>query len=283
MQDPPRPLATKSGKASRAEAAPAAPSQLKAGRSPIPLYYQISRALEAKIRSGELPPGARVPGEKELAQEYGVSPITARAAMRVLLDQNLIVRYTGRGTFVTDWSKTKGVWGLGSMEDLLNIFSKSEMTLVGWQQIATPAWVGEFAQGAFDARCLVVKLVRRSENVPFLITNAHYPPEIAAKLRRTDFTRPEVRNRLAINIVEEKCALKVIEVRQSMSAELADAETAKHLGLRRGAPILTVVRENYTEQGVLVQLAKSYYRTDRYRFVINLLQRDGVHKDRSFT
>jgi DNA-binding GntR family transcriptional regulator len=68
-----------------------------------------------------------------------------------------------------------------------------------------------------------------------------------------------------------------------MSAELADAETAKHLGLRRGAPILTVVRENYTEQGVLVQLAKSYYRTDRYRFVINLSQRDGFHKDRSFT
>ena len=259
------------------------PSRAQAGKSRVPLYYRISSALEAKIRSGELPPGARVPGEKELAQEHGVSPITARAAMRVLLDQNLIVRYPGRGTFVTDWSKTKGVWGLGSMEDLLNIFSKSQLTVVGWKRIATPAWINQFVQGAFDARCLLVQLVRRSDNVPFLITNAHYPPEIAAKLRRTDFTRPEVRNRLAINIVEEKCALTVREVRQTMSAELADPETARHLSLRPGAPILTVVRENYTEQGELVQLAKSYYRTDRYRFVINLSQLDASRKGRSWT
>lgn len=259
------------------------PSRAHGGRSRVPLYYRISSALEAKIRSGELPPGARVPGEKDLAQEHGVSPITARAAMRVLLDQNLIVRYPGRGTFVTDWSKAKGIWGLGSMEDLLNIFSKSQLTLVGWKHVATPAWINQFAQGAFDARCLLVQLVRRSDNVPFLITNAHYPPDIAAKLRRTDFTRPEVRNRLAINIVEEKCAVTVSEVRQTMSAELADAETARHLSLRPGAPILTVVRENYTEQGELVQLAKSYYRTDRFRFVINLSHVDVSRKDRSWT
>ena len=255
----------------------------QSGRSPVPLYYRISTALEASIRSGKLAPGARVPGERELAQEYGVSPITARAAMRMLLDQNLIVRYPGRGTFVTDWNTTKGVWGLDSMEALLNISSKARLTLVGWNRVATPAWVDDFVPGAFDRRCLQVQLVRRSDNVPFLITNAYYPADIEAQLRKTDFTRPEVRNRLAISIVEEKCGLAVSEVRQSMSAELADAPTANHLGLRRGAPILTVVRENYTQQGKLIQLAKSYYRTDRYRFVVNLSQVDASRKNRSWT
>lgn len=265
------------------EGADTVPSRVRAGRSPVPLYYRISSALEARIRSGELAPGARVPGEKELAQEYGVSPITARAAMRMLLDQSLIVRYPGRGTFVTDWSTTKGVWGLDSMEALLNISSKAQLTLVGWKLVATPAWVNDFVLGAFDRRCLHVQLVRRSDTVPFLITNAYYPADIAARLRKTDFTRPEVRNRLAINIVEEKCGLTVSEVRQTMSAELVDAQTAKHLGLRRGAPILTVVRENYTQQGNLIQLAKSYYRTDRHRFVVNLSQVDASRKNRSWT
>lgn len=259
------------------------PPRLPPSRSPVPLYYRISSTLEARIRSGELAPGARVPSEKELAEEHGVSPITARAAMRMLLDQNLIVRFPGRGTFVTDWSRTKGVWGLDSMEALLNISSKARLTVVGWNDVATPAWIDDFVPGAFDRRCLHVQLVRHFDNVPFLITNAYYPTDIRAKLRKTDFTRPEVGNRLAINIVEEKCGLSVSEVRQTMSAELADAQTARHLRLRKGAPILTVVRENYTHQGKLIQLAKSYYRTDRYRFVVNLSHVDASRRNRSWT
>ncbi len=259
------------------------PGRPAPGRAPVPLYYLISSALEQRIRSGELAPGARVPGEKDLAEEYGVSPITARAAMRMLLDQNLIVRYPGRGTFVTDWQRTKGVWGLDSMESLLNISSKTRLTVAGWVHAATPAWIDDFVPGVFDRRCLQVQLVRRFDDVPFLVTNAYYPTEISAKLRKSDFTRPEVGNRLAINIVEEKCGVTVSEVRQAMSAELADAQTARHLRLRTGAPILTVVRENYTPKGKLIQLAKSFYRTDRYRYVVNLSHVDASRASRSWT
>lgn len=259
------------------------PDRLVDRRAPVPLYYRIASALEARIRSGNLPPGARVPGEKDLAVEHGVSPITVRAAMRVLLDQNLIVRQPGRGTFVTEWGGEKRTWGLDSMEALLSIASNSQMRLVGWHQVPTPPWVGEFAPAVFNARCLRVQLLRRSDDVPYLLTNAYYPPEIAAMLRSSDFARAEARHRLAIHIVEDKCHLTVSEVRQTMSAEVADVETAKCLGLKRGAPILTVVRENYTDRGELLQLAKSYYRTDRYRFVVNLSHVDASNRRRSWT
>lgn len=252
-------------------------------RAPVPLYFQISSELQRRIKSGELQPGSRVPGEKEIAEEYGVSAITARAAMRVLLDQNLIARFPGRGTFVTEWNKVKANWGLGSMEDILTTGIKSQMSVVGWKFAEAPAWVSEKMHMMPGAKCLLVQLVRSCDGEPFLLTNAYYPSEIAAKLKKSDFTKPTARSKLAIAIVEEICHVRVRELRQTMSAELTDTETAKHLNIRPGSPILTVIRENYSEGRKLIQLARSHYRTDRYRFKINLSHIDLSRKDRSWT
>ncbi|MBI4185846.1 GntR family transcriptional regulator, partial [Candidatus Berkelbacteria bacterium] len=55
--------------------------------SKLPLYLQVSQWLEDKIASGHYKPGARLPGDNELAQQFGVSIITVRAAMRVLIEK----------------------------------------------------------------------------------------------------------------------------------------------------------------------------------------------------
>ena len=68
--------------------------------SPIPLYYQIEADLKHLISSEKLPAGALLPPEVELCRAYGVGRHTMRAAIGRLVNQELVERFAGRGTFV---------------------------------------------------------------------------------------------------------------------------------------------------------------------------------------
>ncbi|MFF2091583.1 GntR family transcriptional regulator [Paenibacillus sp. NPDC058174] len=67
-----------------------------------PLYEQIYNYLYEKIKSGELPTGSRVPSEKELATQFGVSRITSKKALEILASDHLIERVQGKGSFVAE-------------------------------------------------------------------------------------------------------------------------------------------------------------------------------------
>jgi GntR family transcriptional regulator len=65
--------------------------------APEPVYQQLVAILENKIRSGELV--GRLPGEREMAEIYGVSYGSVRHAMKLLREAGLIRTIHGRGTF----------------------------------------------------------------------------------------------------------------------------------------------------------------------------------------
>lgn len=69
-------------------------------RGAIPQYQRIRRRLEAQIRRGELPAGHRIPGERDLASQYGVSQMTANRAIQELVRDGLLLRRAGSGTYV---------------------------------------------------------------------------------------------------------------------------------------------------------------------------------------
>ncbi|MFD4250391.1 GntR family transcriptional regulator [Amycolatopsis thermoflava] len=69
--------------------------------SPVYVYVQVADHIAARIAAGELPAGARLPGERDLADEYGVSVATARRAVAELRDRDLVQTVPVKGTFVT--------------------------------------------------------------------------------------------------------------------------------------------------------------------------------------
>jgi len=67
-----------------------------------PLYVRIRREIEAKIRAGDLAPGARLPTEKDLSTQHGVSRATAQRVLNDLAEAGLAIRRRRHGTFVAD-------------------------------------------------------------------------------------------------------------------------------------------------------------------------------------
>ena len=76
---------------------------------PIPLYFQVAQRLEDGIRSGVLPPGARLENEISVAKHLNVSRPTVRRAIQEVVDKGLLVRRRGVGTQVVQSHVTRPV------------------------------------------------------------------------------------------------------------------------------------------------------------------------------
>lgn len=74
------------------------------GRDADLAYMRVVNDIEARIKSGDLSPGARLRSERELAEHYGVAYGTIRRAMEVLRERGVVMTIHGRGTFLVKQS-----------------------------------------------------------------------------------------------------------------------------------------------------------------------------------
>ena len=68
--------------------------------SAVPLYKQIANVIAQDIKDGKYNYGDRLPSELTLKDTFGVSRITIRAAISELMEEGLLVRSQGKGTFI---------------------------------------------------------------------------------------------------------------------------------------------------------------------------------------
>lgn len=80
----------------------AMPNQGDAMPSAPAEYRRIADDLTAKIKSGELTPGAKLPSTTQLADQFGVSVATAYRAVSLLHDRDLVIGQPGRGVYVAE-------------------------------------------------------------------------------------------------------------------------------------------------------------------------------------
>lgn len=70
--------------------------------SAVPPHRQVAEFIRARIRSGQLKPGDRVPGVTALMQEFGIARTTAGKVLALLREEDLITVVPGWGSFVKD-------------------------------------------------------------------------------------------------------------------------------------------------------------------------------------
>src|SRR4051812_39866542 len=95
--------------------------------SPVPMYFQISRQLEAAVDRGDLTPGERLPNEIDLAESLSVSRPTMRQALDHLVEKGMLTRKRGVGTKVSNAQVRRRV-ALTSLHDDLTAAGRAPET-----------------------------------------------------------------------------------------------------------------------------------------------------------
>ncbi|MFZ5815150.1 MAG: GntR family transcriptional regulator [Bacillota bacterium] len=234
---------------------------------PIPLYYQIKTRLLEQIESGQLKPGDRVPSERELTDRYGVSRMTARQALVELETQGVLVREQGKGTFVATPKFEQPLALLTSFtEDMRRRGLRAGAQVLSAGLVPAERRAARDLGLAETARVYRLERLRLAGGEPMALETSHLAADRFPGLLELD-----LENRSLYALLRERYGVELARASQSLEAVPADARLAEILRVREGTPLMLMERLSRDPQDRPVELVRSYYRGDRYRFVTELL------------
>ena len=152
-----------------------------AGDSATPLYQQVANDLREAIVNDVYHVGARIPTEPELSHLYGVSRITVRKAIEILVDEGLLAKRQGKGTFVQEAHRAPMVHE--DRRAALNGFSAScrqnglepGSTLLRCEVVDVPPVAREFfGEGA---RLIAIDRVCMADGTPIMVDHCLFARE----------------------------------------------------------------------------------------------------------
>ena len=232
-------------------------------KSPVPLYFQVAQHLEQLIESGELPMGTRLDNEAHLARQLGLSKPTMRRALEYLVGRGLLVRKRGIGTQVVHTKVTREVELTSLYDDLAKTGRDPSTAVVSFRtEPASDAMAATLGIAA-GTPVYVFERLRYAAAEPLALMRNHVPEHLM-RLSAADLEAQGLYNLFRVNGISMRIA------KQSIGARAATAAEARALGERKGAPLLTMERSAYDEQGRAVEHGHHVYRASRYSFDLTL-------------
>lgn len=235
--------------------------------SPVPLYYQVSRQIEAAIDTGELAPGDKLENEISLADRWGLSRPTMRRAIQELVDKGLLVRRRGIGTQVVH-GRVKRPMDLTSLfDDLARSDQKPTTRLLDRELVPAPAAVAERLGLPAGAPVLHLERLRSARGEPLAMLRNWLPADLAPALTAEALETRGLYELMRGTGVHLRIAT------QRIGARGATAPEARLLKLRKGAPLLTMERVSYDGTGRAVELGTHAYHAETYSIEMTVVER----------
>lgn len=249
---------------------PAAATRLDPA-SPVPLYQQMVVQVQSRIESGEFAPGAVLPGEFDLARDYGVSRITAKRALDELAEAGLVKRERGRGTRVLDRPGASAVRTSidGWLKNIHLMQSTTEVRLLSFDYLAAGPEIASALEQPVGAEVQRSVRVRTLDGVPMSYLVCFLPGAVGRCFQAEDLRETSLLHLL------EGAGHSVASARQTVSATLAAPDTAQALDIHAGAPLLEVRRIARSADDRVVQYIRALYRPDLYHIEMSMTRKAG--------
>lgn len=229
----------------------------------VPLYLQIAQAISARVASGELTPGDQLPSEREIAELYDVSRVTARQALDELVSQGAAYRMRGRGTFVAE-PRIREVTGLGSFSDEMRMQGLTPSSRVLVQHVVQPEeHVRQKLKLATGESALELSRVRLANGVPVAYETACLNYRLCPGLECEDLAAQSL-----YAVLRSKYGIYPTWAESEIEARGALPYEAKLWDIDVGQPVMVACRLTYTESFEPIEYVQSVYRGDRFTFYV---------------
>ena len=235
----------------------------------LPLYRRIETDLRDRIRSGDLPPGARVDTELELIERYGVSRATVRQALGGLIADGSFEVRRGLGTFVAAARFEHTIGGFYSYSREIERHGRQPRTQVLGLGLEPADETVAAALGIAPGTAVVaLRRIRLADDEPLVVETSRLPAVRFPGLEAVDFSTARLYDTLTTAY-----GCRPIRARETFEPILLSASEAELLGQRRGEPALRVERVAFDQDDQPIEHCRSTVRGDRYRYAVELRDR----------
>lgn len=229
-----------------------------------PLYIQLAEAIKQKITRNQWTLGMMTPSENELAAEFQVSVGTVKKALGMLVQEGILFRRQGRGTFVASPDFSKSFirffrYGLPERDDsdvpgshILSMTIQEADSKVAGRLHLQP-----------DAAVVQIKRIRTLREIPFSFEEIFLPYQ-----RFKGIEQLNLENKLLYPLYNKMFVTPIFWADEYLQPDVADAEVVQHLAVPKGSPVMCVERIAYTYEDIPVEWRRSIGRGDSFRYHI---------------
>lgn len=229
-----------------------------------PVYIQIHNRIKKDIEDGRWQVGDRIPAERELAVTFSVSRMTLRQAVQTLVDEGILERRVGAGTFVASQKVQERMSGVTSFTDVMLAQGKRPSSRTVSYHITNPSLSEVEQLGLKDGQqVLRMERVRYGDEVPICFEVAAIPLDLIQGFNKSEVTRS------LYHVLETKGGYKLGGAQQKVSAVTASERIAKYLDVKRGDAILRLRQVSLLGDGRPFEYVRTQYVGGRFEFVLD--------------
>lgn len=244
-------------------------------QSPVPKYYLIYEDLLNDIRKGKYAENDLFPSDTELVKKYNVSRGTVREAIKLLLQQDYLVREQGKGTFVTYKKIQQDPDRLIGFTELMHQHNlKPSARLIESKVNLPPANINHLMQLKPYQKVVRIVRLRFGDNQPLIIERSYFNFDLFEPILDED-----LENNSIFELLHERTNTRLEAATQSIEAISAGQLEHKYLEVEPGTPLLLIKRLIQTKNGDYFQYSEDAYRSDRINFATKTLPYDSDNKE----
>lgn len=225
----------------------------------LPLYKQIKNLIRQNIDSGLWKPGDKIPTEHQLVDELSASRMTVNRALRELMQEKVLVRKQGSGTFVSPSKLETGLLEISNIaEDVIARGNVHTSKILRLEKTVVEKDFGALMKGAegdeyFHSLCL------HMENAtPIQLEDRLVNPVLVPEFLEQDFMQKTTGGYLLENIPYSHADHRI-------SALMPTPDQVKWLDLAPLEPVLMLERLTYCSDGVITAV-RLYHPANRFEF-----------------
>ena len=228
--------------------------------SKLPLYHQLYEILRGDILSGRWQPGDMLPPESELMERYELSRTTVRQVLDMLVNEGLIYRQRGRGSFVAHPTVEQSLVRIVSFTDDMHQRGFKPGTRVLATDLVPAsediAHKLDVEQGEELAR---IKRLRLADGEPMSVEESFLVHHFCPGILDGDYASHPLREALLRDY-----GIRWSHARQTIRAASASPDLARTLSIEPKAALLFLERVSFSQQEIPIEFLRIHYRADRY-------------------
>ncbi len=228
--------------------------------SKLPLYHQLHEILRDRIVNGGWQPGDMIPPESELIERYQVSRTTVRQVLDMLVNEGLIYRQQGRGTFVAHPTVEQALLRIISFTDDMRQRGLTPGTeVLSADLIPAPRDIAEKLEIEPGEELAYLKRLRLANGEPMSVEESHLVHRYCPGVLQGDYASNPLREAL-----DQEYGIRWLCAKQTIRAIPAPRGLARLLSVPSRSALLYIERVSYSQQNLPVEFLRIYYRGDRY-------------------
>lgn len=233
-------------------------------KSVRPLYFQIYDHIQQQIRSGNLTPGDQIPAEMDLMKEYNVARITVRHAISELVNEGVLERKAGKGTFISKPKIDRTLVNVTSFSSRLEAIGlHASAKLLSQEVIAAPVNIAQELKVEVDSPILFLNRLRLSDGDPLVLERVYL-----SLTRFPGLENQDLESNSLYNLLKDKYNVTPVNSKKTLEIVTANLEESRLFGASSPHTPLFLLRAVVHGTDHPIEYVKILMRGDRFRFQI---------------